>query len=78
MLRHPEIPELPPGYDVHRRDTFDDWIIYAHGEHYDGIEPLPTRTAAVAEAWRLFYDYDASAEWIALLIRLGAPRPGAC
>jgi len=81
MFRHPEIPELPPGYDVHscghQAPEDDSWLVYAHGEHCDGIEPLATRAAAVAEAWRLFYEYDASADWIAFLIRLGAPRPGA-
>jgi hypothetical protein len=67
----PKLPELPPGYTVHRSD--DGWFLYVDDDLHDGIDPLPSRSAAVRAAWDDFFTHGCTRDWVAFFKAHGAP-----
>lgn len=63
ILNPPEIPELPPGFQIELdRETKEWWIRNTDGP-FDGLDEYPTdRARAVELAWELFLN-DVGSAW---------------
>lgn len=59
----PEIPELPPGFEIEFDQEKKEWWIRNSDGLFDGLDEYPSdRSRAVELAWELFLD-DVSVAW---------------